>query len=288
MTEAQKVKVAAAILVHDAMDSLVNVVSAVEQQTFAVATIVVFDNASRNDVGAALGDRPNVQILRSSRNIGVGAGHAAAWKAALADHDVTHIWSLEHDTLPEVDCLEALVDASRRYEAGVYLPRLERNREEAMARDAALKDAPPEVLPRVTFNGILLPRSTIDQVGMPASEFFVGGEDAELSLRLRDHGLRILRIFSALALHPTKGNRRFGIRPSVSRSYYSTRNWMYLELRERGRIGAVWCCAWCVGSLPKIVAAEDHKVRRCAGRVTATIDALLGRMGQRRYWFLGN
>jgi GT2 family glycosyltransferase len=278
--------VAAAVLVHDAVDSLARVVDCLERQTVQVAHTIVFDNASRQDVKAALGERKRLTVLRSDDNIGVGAGHGRAWDAALADPTITHVWVLEHDTYTEPDCLEQLLRVASKTPAGAYVPRLERNREEALARELELQTAAPVVVPRLTFNGILLPRETIERVGKPVVEFFVGAEDWDYSRRLQKHGTAALKIFQALALHPTKGNKRFGVRPSVFRSYYSTRNWMYLNLEDGGALRQTRCWLWCAASLPKIIATEDKKVRRMASRIAATYDAVTGRLGRRGYWFL--
>jgi GT2 family glycosyltransferase len=140
---------------------------------------------------------------------------------------------------------------------------------------------------RFTFNGVLVPRETVARVGSPRADFFVGMEDWEYSKRLGAAGLDAFEATHALLLHPTKGNLRFGVRPSVLRSYYATRNWMHVSLAEQPTLlRTAKCCGWCVASIPRILIREDHKLRRSAARVTATFDALSGRMGRRNYWFL--
>jgi len=133
----------------------------------------------------------------------------------------------------------------------------------------------------------LFPRETLESLGPLRSDFFVGLEDTEYAERMERAGLMNVSVPEALAFHPNKGNKRFGIRPSVLRSYYSTRNSVYLEVQLHRDILAVpLYLARALAGILRTLIQEDGKISRIAARSTATFDGITGRMGRREYWFM--
>jgi len=283
--------ITATILAHGEPESLERVLSCLDAQTHPLKRVLVLDNASPDAPPLKeVAGRHGVELIRAEENLGVGGGHERLIRSALADPSVSHVWVLEHDSFAEPDCLARIVETSetlRREGArvGAVFAHLERNAEEAAGRSVNV-DAAPRRDARFTFNGVLFPRATIEEVGFPRADFFVGNEDWEYASRLGRAGLHAYESPRALMLHPTKGNRRFNVRPSVLRSYYSTRNWMRYDIERRPVVGTVRACVFCAASLGSILLRDDRKLVRMAARVTATHDAVRNRMGRREYWFL--
>src|SRR5207342_2129912 len=67
---------------------------------------------------------------------------------------------------------------------------------EAAATDGVIDDI---VIP---FNGVLVTRALIEQIGTGREEFFIWGDDVEYRLRAEQAGLRIATVVGAHFLHP--------------------------------------------------------------------------------------
>jgi GT2 family glycosyltransferase len=300
---ADRARVVAVLLTHQARDRVEHVLSCIGEQDRRPERVVVIDNASADgtpEVAVRAGRRLGlpVEVTVLDVNLGVGGGHNLGWRTALADGAATHLWVLEHDDYPRPACLRELLTAAGDREV-VAVPRLARDDREladSLEADAAGSRSWPAFaadgsVARQTFtlNGTLLPRSVLERVGLLREDLFVGQEDWDYSQRVRSAGIVVHHCPDAHLLHPTKGDHRYGVRPSVLRSYYSHRNVVFLRSRPEGRahLGAAAVqTAWSVASLGRILLRDDHKVRRVAARAAATVDGLLGRMGSRAYWFM--
>src|SRR5688572_11159446 len=103
-------KIVAVVLHYNSSDSLFKVLAAIREQTLKPNIVIVVDNASQVDLSNTFAGTTDVIFKRLDSNLGVGAGHNAGWRIAIADYDAELIWSLEHDTIPKPDCLEKLID----------------------------------------------------------------------------------------------------------------------------------------------------------------------------------
>lgn len=280
--------VTATVLCHDSVDTLIEVLNAVSEQSLAPGRVVVVDNGSSDGTREHLSSVSWIETVRLDENSGVGAGHNRAIEIALADPECEYVWLLEHDSVPARSCLEELMSAMERLKAedesvGALMPRRARRDEVG-----SLPAAPPLRSGIImTFNGLLLPRSTVETVGPLREDFFVGLEDSEYADRIEAEDLPIYEAGTSLLVHENKGMRRRGIMPSVARSYYSIRNSVFLEVHLRHRPGAiVRTLIRAAGGSLRTVAAEDQKMARVCARIVATFDGLTSRLGRRRYWFL--
>jgi GT2 family glycosyltransferase len=300
-TRGRCASVSAVALAYNGASTLPRVLDALVAQELTPARTIVVDNASTDGTADVVRrDYPWVELHGLVANVGVGAGHTTGWNAAFADPACRFVWVLEHDTYPEPDCLRRLVEAvddltRRGVQPGVVACRLERDERERDARAVELRgvtgtdhaSSAPRAMRRFTFNGVLVSRETFADLGGPRADFFVGQEDWDYAERMRAHGLGVYLANDAVALHPTKGDGRFGVRPGVVRSYYANRNWLFLRQHEQHeRFALLRCWAWTAGACAKTILREDDKLRRVAARVTACADATLGRLGPRDYWFL--
>lgn len=293
--------VVAVVLSYNSRSSLSRVVAAIGEQSLAPGRLIIVDNASTDGTRAYLDSIEDLQgpmevrTILLERNVGVGAGHWAGWRAALEDPGCGWVWVLEHDCVPFPDCLADLLaraEGARRasVKIGAVGSELSRNLAEySTDRDPSTGSrrvsggARPS--PRFTFNGVLLARSAIELSGPPRVDFFCGQEDWEYSVRLRRQGFELLQ-GGGWALHSSKGNHRYGVRPSVLRSYYATRNTVYLRARSGGLLAKAGCALRVGPSCMKIAWCDDKKARRMSAKAAATFDGLTGRMGKRSYRFM--
>jgi GT2 family glycosyltransferase len=302
--------VAAVILSYNARASLPAVITAVERQSHPVARIIIVDNGSTDGTqNWCRKAYPGHILFLLRENLGVGAGHNLGWRAAIVDGMYEFVWALEHDSLPHPDCLRELVLAFRRLAGdspiGVLRPvqtshsNLEAATTYVLAerRLRPLTDAwTARHTSGLEFNGPLFPVQTFRLCGLLNEEFFVGHEDLEYAGRLERHGLRIVRVPSAIVSHdPTKRFRRVRLLgrtllvpgADVARTYYFSRNALYLEKSTGHPVLAV---TKCLIRLPLvllyILLFRDHKAQRVAARLFAIRDALAGHLGAKDYAFL--
>jgi len=244
-------------------------------------SVVVLDNGStRPLVLEPESIFAGVFLLSSGTNLGVGAGHNRLIRHALDEHDADLVWLLEHDTFPNSDCLESLMRVRRATTTNsVIATELVRNNYERDWLPGRSADGEP--LDRVTLNGPLIPRTVIDLVGLLNESLFVGQEDWEYSDRLRRASVAIVRAASAVALHANKGDGRFDSYVSPARLYYSARNLIAADRRNRAKRAArVGAAAF------KELVTPGRGAAYAAARVNACSDGLRGRLGPRSYRFM--
>lgn len=58
------------------------------------------------------------------------------------------------------------------------------------------------------FNGVLVNRKVIEQVGLPKKEFFIWGDESEYFWRVKRSGIKSATILSAFFLHPIDRMRK--------------------------------------------------------------------------------
>lgn len=197
--------VCAFVLTRDRKELLVEGVRALLAQTRPVDTIVVFDNASGDGTYDRLADEglledSRIHYHRSEINLGSAGGYARGLEFALAEGP-DWIWTMDDDAEPAPDALERLLAS----------PWAADNRTIALAGTVVRPDGTIETLHRCrlrrfsvpiapseypaspvvdlcSFVGMLVRASAVRAAGLPRPEFFIAYDDAEWSLRLREHG----------------------------------------------------------------------------------------------------
>lgn len=227
--------VTAVLLVYNNAAGACRVLDAVKAQRVRPGKIIVVDNGSQDGSAAQIAaTHPDVTLIARRENGGVGVGHNTGWRAAMADPHCAYIWTLEHDTLPEPDCLATLLAAHRHYypaveqvEQDAHNDSHSEDREEPLGvvfptmvlpydTDARLHlalrfftfrrltqpspDDEPSLRPGCTFNGTLYPVAVIRRVGLLIEEFFFSSEDSDFNLRCLAAGVE-LRMVPAARIH---------------------------------------------------------------------------------------
>lgn len=98
------------------------------------------------------------------------------------------------------------------------------------------------------FNGTLIDRDTVEKIGFPREEFFIGGDEVEYIERFKKSGGILYTVMNSYYFHPipdtiyryTLGKKRAVSNMPVWKQYYRTRNMTYV-LKEYGSLHKVLC-----------------------------------------------
>lgn len=277
--------VTASVLSYNSYATLPRVIEGIESQTRPPDRIIIVDNGSDERTVSYLRRLPaRYEVIYLPENLGLGAGHNTGWRKALEDPECEFLWTLENDSIPPPGCLEGLLSVAGHVAKAD--PRFGAIRPIQSHPDnpKTPEDQPPRVVSRLTFNGTLFPRSSIEEVGMLREDFFIDQDDREFAHRLMNAGLTIYGTSRTTIFHLGKGEGRTN---SVLRLYYRVRNEAYMRKHIKHSrwavIESVSRCAWSVGRTALI---GDEKWRRIKARVTATRDGLRADLGKKEYPFL--
>jgi rhamnopyranosyl-N-acetylglucosaminyl-diphospho-decaprenol beta-1,3/1,4-galactofuranosyltransferase len=276
-------KVTASILSYNSHATLPRVIEGVEAQTRAPDRVIIVDNGSDDETVRYLRQLPaRYEVIYLPENLGLGAGHNTGWRTAMVDAQCDYVWALENDSVPPPGCLAGLLASAQALEAssteyGAILPKQVHPEDPPRPRMGA-----PRIVPNMTFNGVLIPVTTLDRVGFIREDFFIDQDDWEYSDRLASAGLPIYKDPATTIDHIGKGRE-----PSILRIYYTVRNDVYLRRSIRNepftlprvllRTG---------GAVARTLLKEDRKIRRIRTRVTAIRDGVRGDLGKKDYPFL--
>lgn len=289
--------ITAVILSHNSLPTLVQVLAAIQAQSVRPARVVVVDNDSRDGTVDHLRQAlDSTDTIFLPQNVGVGAGHNLGWRRAMSEGGCEFIWALEHDAIPTRTCLARLLDAAQGQSPrpAVAIPRqlLPEETPEDADRALAARGIPrsaltPRRLERMTLNGALISVAAIQEVGFLREDFFIGQEDREYALRLLQAGFSIIKHPDAFIVHRNKERARRGIRPGILRSYYGTRNRIFLHTHIAQKpFAAPRMVGRSLLTMLRSLALEDQRLARIQATYRATLDGLRGDLGRKEYPFL--
>ena len=184
-----------------------------------VSQTIVIDNASTDStVNHIRKNYPEVIVIQNKTNIGFGQANNIGIQKALSE-GAEYVFLLNQDAYSVNDCMEKLIEVHQSNpEYGILSPihlngdgtNLDYNFNEYIKRIDddnlvfdLLNDKLKKVysLPFVNAAGWLIPKSTIERVGLFDPMFFHYGEDENYCQRVRYHGLKIGIVPEAFMRH---------------------------------------------------------------------------------------
>ncbi|TGN64606.1 glycosyltransferase [Nocardioides eburneiflavus] len=242
--------VAVVVVTHDRADLLVGMLDGLAAQTRRPDAVIVVDNASTDhtaDVLAARTDLP-LEVITQDNLGGAGGFHRGVQAAYDAGWD--RVWLMDDDVVPAPDCLATLmaVDedcliAVREDRSGALVEkaaidfdlrnplaiRPKRSAVDTVYADRASMPALVEVH-NVAFEGFMVRRSVVGEIGFPDPAFFIFYDDAEYAVRARRAGRRILAVRDAVLVRQLDFNQQHDL--SGWKGFYMYRNLFVVHLRH--------------------------------------------------------
>ena len=276
MNSEQAPSVLALVLTYESPEGVARCLAALRAQSTAVAAILVVDNASRPPVTVADGDPP-VRILRLPENVGPAGGYAAGLRAFL-EEDFEWVWVMDDDCRPTPGALGGLSDAIATADApSLFFPAVVDDRTDA--RTSGLG-----------WWGAMIPRSAVEQCGVPAEELFYWVEDIEYFSRMRDAGFAHVRVDTAVVnINMTRDDAAM----PAWKYYYRTRNSTHARLEifrgntavprsTRDRYLQLWKATRSTARLAarSVIREHDHRLRKLAAVGRGLVDGIRGRLGR--------
>ncbi len=238
--------VAAVILSYNGRDDTLVCLESLGRSEWDCATTIVVDNGSTDGTAAAVREaEPDAEVLETGRNLGFAEGNNVGIRRAL-DLGADYVLLLNNDTVVAPDAIGLLMDeARRRPRAGALCPLIlfadppgtiwyagarhdprkwHNGRQTGYGEPETGQFAAPEQTGRLSGAGVLLPRATLEDVGLMDADLFLHVEDTEWSLRMSREGWQIWLVPAARVTHMV--SHATGGEHSPTIAYYAARNTM--------------------------------------------------------------
>lgn len=208
-------KVIAVVVTFKRKDLLLQVLDSLLTQTEVPSKILVIDNNSSDGTEEAvstLADRhENIVYKNTGANLGGAGGFHYGFKAA-SEFDYSHLWLMDDDFQPAPDCLEKMLSLQH---IGIVQP-IRFNLDGSCAelspvtydlsspfifnpkKKSVLEIynergiSPYQELDGIPFEGPLITKEVIDNVGLPEPRFFIFYDDLDYAIRTRNAGYKIV------------------------------------------------------------------------------------------------
>lgn len=216
-------KVAALVVTFNRAKYLKEVLNSLVNQTYKLNTIVIVDNNSSDDTHQVVKNfqifNLNIVYHNTGENLGGAGGFHYGFKQ-IKSTDYDFLWLMDDDLQPSVSCLENLLNNSN---ADIRQP-LRVNIDGSCAELSPIKfDLKSKLIIRpkrisvkdlfdsealvtgnikiegIPFEGPLIKKHVIDNVGLPNPNFFIFYDDVDYAIRARNKGYKIECLPSAIA-----------------------------------------------------------------------------------------
>lgn len=299
--------VAAVVVTYNRLTDLKECIRSLRQQSYPLAAIVVFDNGSTDGTTDWLAKQSDLLCLTSRDNLGGAGGFHYGLKYAF-EKQYDWFWLMDDDCSPEEACLEKLLAIpNKETYAGLAPTVYEENKIPASHRanltyspnlsalqkplEADSLGAAVSAIDYASFVGLLLPYSSVQQVGLPRSEFFIHNDDVEYSLRLKNKVGKIALLNTARIDHycaskpapPQRSGKSGYAIDKLWIRFYGIRNnvrlkkeaWPDLKLIHKIRLTGSFAKALS-SQLLQVALHDDHKLKRMKFYTAAYLDGWFG------------
>lgn len=224
-------KTYAFVVTFNRFELLKRVIECLRSQTYKLEKIVVINNSSTDGTSEWLDQQSDLYVITQD-NLGGAGGFHSGVKYCYED-GADWIWMMDDDVFPEKDCLENLLkygnispclNMYRTYSDGITVPwpywYYQPDAKNSEHYDSRTDCEYVKLIDGVCFEGLLVNRKLVSQLGYPDKDFFVAGDDTTYGYRAAKICTPIL-VKSARAVRYAKSTDN-GLRPLTT--YYAIRN----------------------------------------------------------------
>ncbi|MBJ7359070.1 glycosyltransferase family 2 protein [Nocardioides sp.] len=232
--------------------------------------VIVVDNASTDHTRTVLDgtkeahpDLP-LQVIRPERNLGGSGGFHLGVEAAY-EQGFDRIWLMDDDVLPAPDCLGTLMSvdedclmAVREDTSGRLVEKaavtfdlrnpLRIKPKTAMVETTYVeRSAMPDLveIENVAFEGFMVRRRVVEQIGLPDPDFFIFYDDVDYALRARRAGFHIWAVRDAVLVRQLEFDQQHDL--GGWKGYYMYRN-LFTVHRRYGENRLVRAKPWLIAA----------------------------------------
>ncbi|SDB72911.1 glycosyltransferase family 2 protein [Belnapia rosea] len=251
-------RVCAVVLTYNRRELLDECLRSIAAQSHVCDRVIVVDNASTDGTAEMLAEcwRSKVDAHVLEQNIGAAGGFNLGMRLAYRT-GADYIWVMDDDVMPEPDALEKLLAAASvlasRNIAPSFLtsilrspvghltnvPEIDRHTNPLQYENwPDLLDHKLVPVIRAALASNLLPRSTLEQYGLPIADMFIWGEDTEFTLRVAQdrpgfivgdsRAVHVRQLAGVLDIRTERNPAR------VAYHFYRIRNDVFLKRRFEG------------------------------------------------------
>jgi len=243
--------IAVVVVTFNRADLLARMLEGLARSERQPDAVIVVDNASTDHTARALAESalPGLEVITSDDNLGGAGGFHLGVRAAY-DAGYDRVWLMDDDVVPAPDCLEVLMAADgdcliavREDLAGTLVEkaavdfdlrnplaiRPKRAAVDSVYADRASMPALVEVQ-NVAFEGFMVRRDVISEIGFPDPAFFIFYDDAEYAVRARRGGRRVWAVRDAVLVRQLDFNQQHDL--SGWKGFYMYRNLFVVHLRH--------------------------------------------------------
>ena len=163
--------------------------------------IFIIDNCSTDGTYEYIEDilkkNKTIEYVRLEENTGGSGGFSKGVEIAF-NSKVDYIWGMDDDAFPEKDALEKLMKHVDKYPKNTCFwsnPDLDKF------------DGETKYVDDWFFVGFLLPRTIIEQIGLPRNDFFIYHDDSEYAYRIIKSNNKIVKVKDSVIVHNNISNK---------------------------------------------------------------------------------
>lgn len=242
--------VAVVVVTYNRADLLAGMLDSLAAQTRAPDAVIVVDNASSDHTSQVLAQDRGLplQVLTQSENTGGAGGFHRGVREAF-DRGFDRMWLMDDDVVPAPDCLETLLRypetclmAMREDRRGDLVekaaidfdlrnPLAVRPKRESVETAYGARERMPELveLDVVAFEGFLVHRSVVVDVGLPDPSYFIFYDDVDFAVRARRAGHRIWGVRDAVLVRQLDFDQQHAL--DTWKGFYMYRNLFAVHFR---------------------------------------------------------
>lgn len=262
--------VAVVVVTYNRAGLLLRMLGALAASERSPDAVIVVDNASTDHTATVLDSARDahpglpLQVIRPERNLGGSGGFHLGVKAA-HEQGFDRIWLMDDDVLPAPDCLGTLMavdedclmavreDTSGRLVEKSAVTFDLRNPLRVKPKTAMVETSygeraamPDKVeLQNVAFEGFMVRRRVVDEVGLPDPDFFIFYDDVDYALRARRAGFRIWGVRDAVLVRQLDFDQQHDL--GGWKGYYMYRN-LFTVHRRYGENRLVRAKPWLIAA----------------------------------------